>query len=98
MSKIRNIAINVSKKNVALRKIIRSFNSFIRKINYKISSFGVKVDEKTLLFCCFNGKSYSCSPKAIYKYMLSSEKYKEYKLKKVFVLFDKLIIKNIIRI
>ena len=79
MSKIRNIAINVSKKNVALRKIIRSFNSFIRKINYKISSFGVKVDEKTLLFCCFNGKSYSCSPKAIYEYMINNDEFKDYK-------------------
>lgn len=79
MSKIRNIAINVSKKNVALRKIIRSFNSFIRKINYKISSFGVKVDEKTLLFCCFNGKSYSCSPKAIYEYMINTDEFKDYK-------------------
>lgn len=79
MSKIRNIAINVSKKNVVLRKIIRSFNSFIRKINYKISSFGVKVDEKTLLFCCFNGKSYSCSPKAIYEYMINTDEFKDYK-------------------
>lgn len=79
MSKIRNIAINVSKKNVVLRKIIRSFNSFIRKINYKISSFGVKVDEKTLLFCCFNGKSYSCSPKAIYEYMTNNDEFKDYK-------------------
>ena len=79
MSKIRNIAINVSKKNVVLRKIIRSFNSFIRKINYKISSFGVKVDEKTLLFCCFNGKLYSCSPKAIYEYMINTDEFKDYK-------------------
>lgn len=85
MSKIRNIAINVSKKNVALRKIIRSFNSFIRKINYKISSFGVKVDEKTLLFCCFNGKSYSCSPKAIYEYMINDDKFKDYKFIWAFV-------------
>ena len=85
MSKIRNIAINVSKKNVALRKIIRSFNSFIRKINYKISSFGVKVDEKTLLFCCFNGKSYSCSPKAIYEYMINTDEFKDYKFIWAFV-------------
>ena len=85
MGKIRNIAINVSKKNVVLRKIIRSFNSFIRKINYKISSFGVKVDEKTLLFCCFNGKSYSCSPKAIYEYMINNDEFKDYKFIWAFV-------------
>lgn len=85
MSKIRNIAINVSKKNVVLRKIIRSFNSFIRKINYKIGSIGIKVDEKTILFCCFNGKSYSCSPKAIYEYMINDDKFKDYKFIWAFV-------------
>ena len=79
MGKIRNIAISLSKKNVVIRNIIRGFNSFVRKINYKIGSIGIKVDEKTILFCCFNGKSYSCSPKAIYEYMINDDKFKDYK-------------------
>lgn len=79
MGKIRNIAISLSKKNVVIRNIIRGFNSLVRKINYKIGSIGIKVDEKTILFCCFNGKSYSCSPKAIYEYMINDDKFKDYK-------------------
>ena len=85
MGKIRNIAISLSKKNVVIRNIIRGFNSFVRKINYKIGSIGIKVDEKTILFCCFNGKSYSCSPKAIYEYMINDDKFKDYKFIWAFV-------------
>ena len=48
MGKIRNIAISLSKKNVVIRNIIRGFNSLVRKINYKIGSIGIKVDEKTI--------------------------------------------------
>ena len=85
MGKIRNIAISLSKKNVVIRNIIRGFNSLVRKINYKIGSIGIKVDEKTILFCCFNGKSYSCSPKAIYEYMINDDKFKDYKFIWAFV-------------
>lgn len=79
MSKIKNVAISLSKKNVFLRNIIRGTHNFLKRIQYKIITLGIKVDEKTIIFACFNGKSYSCSPKAIYKYMLSSKKYKDYK-------------------
>ena len=79
MSKIKNVAISLSKKNVFLRNIIRGIHNFLKRIQYKIITLVIKVDEKTIIFACFNGKSYSCSPKAIYKYMLSSEKYKDYK-------------------
>ena len=79
MSKIKNVAISLSKKNVFLRNIIRGTHNFLKRIQYKIITLVIKVDEKTIIFACFNGKSYSCSPKAIYKYMLSSEEYKDYK-------------------
>lgn len=79
MSKIRNIAISLSKRSVCLRRIIRGTFNFLKRIEYKLSTLGIKVNDKTIIFACYNGKSYSCSPKAIYKYMLSSEKYKEYK-------------------
>ena len=46
---------------------------------YKIRGIGVKVEEKTVLFSTFDGKGFSDSPKAIYLYMLSQEKFKDYK-------------------
>lgn len=79
MSKIKNVAISLSKRSVRLRRIIRGTFNFLKRIEYKLSTLGIKVNDKTIIFACYNGKSYSCSPKAIYKYMLSSEKYKEYK-------------------
>ena len=78
MGKIRNVAISLSKKNVFLRKIIRGLYNCLRKIQYKLLTLGIKIDDKTIIFACFNGKSYSCSPKAIYKYMSSQKKYEGY--------------------
>ena len=79
MGKIRNVAISLSKKNVFLRKIIRGLYNCLRKIQYKLLTLGIKIDDKTIIFACFNGKSYSCSPKAIYEYMQKDPKYEEYK-------------------
>ena len=79
MGRIRNTAIKISKKSVFLRNIMRKTIGALRKIDYKITTFGNKVDEKVIMFCSFNGKSYSCSPKAIYEYMCGEEQYKEYK-------------------
>ena len=35
-------------------------------------------DEKTVVFGCFNGRSYCDSPKAIYKYMLNDNRFQDY--------------------
>ena len=51
----------------------------IKRTKYVITGFNKKTDDKIVVFSCFNGKSYTCSPKAIYEYMLSDEKYKDYK-------------------
>ena len=79
MSKVKNLAISISKKNVFLRKIIRGMHNFLKRIQYKIVTIGTKTDNRTIIFACFNGKSYSCSPKAIYKYMVNHKKYENYK-------------------
>lgn len=76
--KIKKILIDISKKNVFARRIIRGTVYLKRYIFFKINSLGVKVNEKTIIFGCFNGRSYCDSPKAIYKYMLTDEKFKEY--------------------
>lgn len=69
---------DLSKKNLFLRKIIRGGFYLKRYIFFKIRSFNVKVDEKTVIFGCFNGRSYCDSPKAIYKAMLKDERFKDY--------------------
>ena len=46
---------------------------------FRIRGLGKKTDDKTVMFYSFKGKSYACSPKAIYEYMINSKKYKDYK-------------------
>lgn len=76
---IKTVFTELSKKSVFLRKILRSLLYFYRFTLYYIIKKTNKTQDKTICFKSFNGKSYACSPKAIYEYMLSCEKYKDYK-------------------
>lgn len=78
MKKLKVLAMNISKKNKIFRKIVRSTLFIIKRIKYNINGLNKKTDSKIVLFSCFNGKSYTCSPKAIYEYMLRDDKYKDY--------------------
>lgn len=79
MKKLKKILMNIAKKNLMFRKLLRNLLYGYRYIRYKIRGVGIKVDDKTILFSTFNGKSYADSPKAIYLYLLSNEKYNDYK-------------------
>ena len=79
MNKLKVLAMNVSKKNKIFRKIARKSMYVLKRTKYVLTGINKKIDDKTIVFSCFNGKSYTCSPKAIYEYMLSDEKYKDYK-------------------
>lgn len=62
-----------------LRGIIRKSMYYYRYIAFKIRTFGIKVDDKIVMFSVFGGKSYCCSPKAIYEYMQKDERFNDYK-------------------
>lgn len=79
MNKLKVLLMNMAKKNLMFRKIFRRSLYVYRYARYKFRGIGQKVDKHTILFSTFNGKSYSDSPKAIYKYMQENDKYKEYK-------------------
>ncbi len=48
------------------------------KLCKKISK-NTNIDDKLIIFSAFAGNSYTCSPKAIYKYIVNNPKYKDYK-------------------
>ena len=75
---LKKFITNISKNNILFRKIIRKMLYVYRYITFKIRTIGLKVEDNTIIFSTFNGKSYSCSPKAIYEYMLKEKKYKDY--------------------
>lgn len=78
--KLKMWAINLAKKSVLFRTIARKAMYILKGTRYKLQGLFKKVDDKTVVFACFKGQSYTCSPKAIYEYMLSDSRYKDYKL------------------
>ena len=79
MKKIKTLAMNLSKKSKIFRNLARKGMYTLKRIKYVVTGAKKQIDNKTILFSCFNGKSYSCSPKAIYEYMSSDKKYRDYK-------------------
>lgn len=75
---IKKILIDISKKNKFIRKILRTIINIKNKIYFKLNTIGINTDEKTVIFGCFNGRSYCDSPKAIYKYMLTDRRFEEF--------------------
>ena len=75
---IKKYLINLSKKNIFLRKMFRFLIYIKNKVMYLYYYLFYKVSPKMILFESFYGNSYSCSPKAIYEYMLTDEKFSDY--------------------
>lgn len=78
MDTLKTKFINIVKKNVLLRKLARKIVYIKKYIVFKLRTFGIKVDEKTVIFYAFAGKSYACSPKAIYECMIQDKEYKNF--------------------
>lgn len=70
--------IDFAKKNTFFRICGRKVSYFLKYVRFKIRGLGKRVDNHTILFFAFKGKSYACSPKAIYEYMLNEPKYQNY--------------------
>ncbi len=68
----------IAKENIKYRDFIRWAMNFYRLLRYKIETLGNTVDDKIIIFSCFNGRSYSCSPKAIYEYMADNPRFSDY--------------------
>ena len=76
--------IAIAEKSKTLRILMRGTRNYIRRVRYKKSGRNANIDEKLIIFGAYNGKSYACSPKAIYEYMLSHSEFDEYKFVWIF--------------
>lgn len=74
----KKLAINIAKKRDGFRKESRKILLESRKQAYEKIKASTKTDNKTVLFSTFDGRSYGDSPKAIYEYMLSDERFEDY--------------------
>ncbi len=80
----KSLAYTAAKLCPPLRKVIRNGLFAYRRHHYRSHTKGLKVDKKLMVFCTFSGKGYSDSPRAIYEYMLSQEKYSDYRFVWIF--------------
>ena len=70
---------NIAKKSTFLRILMRNTMYSLRKVLYVLRGMNVKTDEKLLVFGAYNGRSYACSPKAVYEYMISNPRFQDYR-------------------
>ena len=61
-----------------IKNILRAFKLVGKKILYKLARATTKVDERVVFFESFQGRNYSCSPKAIFEEMRDSGEYNDY--------------------
>lgn len=69
---------NIAEKSTFLRIIMRKLLYSAKKIIYRLRGISLNADDHTVIFGAYNGKSYVCSPKAIYEYMISDEAFSDY--------------------
>lgn len=77
-TKIKNMAQNLAKRNKLFRDLYRKLQHWNRKRVYRNVYRNNAIDDKLVLFESFQGRSVSCSPKALYMAMISDPVYKDY--------------------
>lgn len=76
---MRRIIINMCKKNVIFRKIVRGVSNIAKRVRYSFYKYTNKVDDKLVLFEAYQGRNYACSPKEIYLELIKDPRFKDYK-------------------
>lgn len=72
--------IAISKRSVWFRRVARMLLERRRGCRYGGHFRGNPVDEKLIVFESFQGKSYSCSPKALYRAIVADPRFDDYML------------------
>lgn len=75
---IKKWIINIAKKNQIIRSLLRFVMDINKKTWYRRACKKAKIQEKLVLFEAYMGRSYSCSPRAIYEEMIRDEKFKDF--------------------
>jgi len=70
---------DISKENLFIRKILRTTMLLLRKIIYLKYYLFNKINDKTIIFEAYMGRSYACSPKALYQELIINPNYQGYK-------------------
>ncbi len=77
-SRVKQLALDLAKKNALFRKTARGALNLKQKAAYEKRTKDIVTDPKVILFSTFDGRSYGDSPKAIYEYMLTDSRFDDY--------------------
>ena len=86
---MNKILVDFAKKHYHFRKIGRFLLNKKKQIEYLPYFYRYKVNEKVIIFECFNGRNYTCSPQAIYERLIKMEQFKNYKFVWAFIDINK---------
>lgn len=75
---IKKVLRNLKNKSYGLSKLYIKILQFYLHLKYKKICWENPTDEKIIVFESFLGKQYGCSPKAIYQYILTDERFRDY--------------------
>ena len=73
---MRNKIKNILKNNIIIYKLYTLFLNFV----FRIFRIFIKVQDDVILMNSFGGLKYDDSPRVIFEYMKTQEKYKKYKI------------------
>lgn len=76
---IKKVLISLSKRSVVIRYLFRKTLHIKRSLSYRKHYKNNDVEENLIIFESYMGRSYACSPKAIYEEMINDPKYKDFK-------------------
>ena len=78
IKKIKKVLLNYAKMHHWFMVVLRKVRNIMGRLGYIKYYFTTNVDSNTIVFEAYMGRSYACSPKAIYEYMLHNKKYSSY--------------------
>lgn len=68
---MRAILVKLAQRFPACRMAVRKGTALLKRAKQRLLIGSVQTDEKLCVFAAYGGRSYACSPKAIYEYMLT---------------------------
>lgn len=72
---VKRAAYDLMKRVPRLRLLLRRMLRGLRSAGYRVRTASICPDKNTVLFCSYHGKSCTCSPRAIYDYMVACPAY-----------------------
>ena len=70
---------SVAKKSTVLRILMRNAMYGMYRVRYTLRGINTRIDDKLIIFGAYNGRSYACSPKSVYEYMIHDNRFSEYR-------------------